>query len=210
MGVYLSNQLKRQMTAPKEKPKRIVTGRNAKLKEVMKANPHLSIAEANSLMMKELREMHAKRREVLKDFAPEKAREPIDKMLQTVEKKKTENKRRILADMDLLEREEVKRRARKGLPQINDQVMIPLSVHGNMDPVKVLTNIQEMQKPAHIKEAFIATFNALQESGNEPYSLTAWAKLNPSQFYLLISKLIPQQAVDEKNLPLNVKSITFE
>lgn len=198
------------MKLPKPKTNRIVTGRGARLKQIMDENPELSITEANAKLMAELREMQAKKRELLKDFAPEKAREPIDKMLQTREKQKTQNKKRLLADMDLLDREEVKRRARKGLPPLKDQVIIPLSPEGNIPYAKVLNNISDMQKPAHIKEAFINTFNALQEPGNEPYSLTAWAKLNPSQFYLLISKLIPQQAADEKNLPLQVKSITFE
>lgn len=198
------------MAISKTQPKRIVTGRAAQLKKIMDENPELSIAEASSVMMKQLHEKQRLKRELLKDFAPEKAREPIDKMLRTREKIKTQNKQKLLADMDFLDREEIKRRARKGLPPLKDQVIIPLSPEGNIPYAKVLNNISDMQKPAHIKEAFINTFNALQESGNEPYSLTAWAKLNPSQFYLLISKLIPQQAADEKNLPLQVKSITFE
>lgn len=198
------------MAISKTQPKRIVTGRAAQLKKIMEENPELSIAEASSVMMKQLHEKQRLKRELLKDFAPEKAREPIDKMLRTREKIKTQNKQKLLADMDFLDREEIKRRARKGLPPLKDQVIIPLSPEGNIPYAKVLNNISDMQKPAHIKEAFINTFNALQESGNEPYSLTAWAKLNPSQFYLLISKLIPQQAADEKNLPLQVKSITFE
>lgn len=198
------------MAISKTQPKRIVTGRAAQLKKIMDENPELSIAEASSVMMKQLHEKQRLKRELLKDFAPEKAREPIDKMLRTREKIKTQNKQKLLADMDFLDREEIKRRARKGLPPLKDQVIIPLSPEGNIPYAKVLNNISDMQKPAHIKEAFINTFNVLQESGNEPYSLTAWAKLNPSQFYLLISKLIPQQAADEKNLPLQVKSITFE
>ena len=200
------------MTAKKEKPKPkiIVTGRAAQLKKIMDENPNLSLAEASKVIIDRMHEAQRLKRELLKDFAPEKAREPIDKMLETRKEITQREKRKLLADMDYLEKLEIKRRAKKGLPPLNDQVIIPLTVNGNMSPTKVLANIQEMQKPAHIKEAFIATFNALQESGNEPYSLTAWAKLNPSQFYLLISKLIPQQAVDEKNLPLQVKSITFE
>lgn len=204
------------MTAPKKKqthPNILEASRRGKMtqiRKIMEENPELSLTEASSLFMKRLHEAQAKKRELLKDFAPEKAREPIDKMLETREKKQNLNKKRLLADMDILDREEIKRRARKGLPPLKDQVIIPLTPQGSIPYSQVLNNIQDMKKPAHIKEAFIETFNALQESGNEPYSLTAWAKLNPSQFYLLISKLIPQQAADEKNLPLQVKSITFE
>jgi hypothetical protein len=204
------------MTAPKKKPthpnilEASRRGKMTQIRKIMEENPELSLTEASSLFMKRLHEAQAKKRELLKDFAPEKAREPIDKMLETREKKQNLNKKRLLADMDILDREEIKRRARKGLPPLKDQVIIPLTPQGSIPYSQVLNNIQDMKKPAHIKEAFIETFNALQESGNEPYSLTAWAKLNPSQFYLLISKLIPQQAADEKNLPLQVKSITFE
>jgi hypothetical protein len=193
------------MTAPKKKPthpnilEASRRGKMTQIRKIMEENPELSLTEASSLFMKRLHEAQAKKRELLKDFAPEKAREPIDKMLETREKKQNLNKKRLLADMDILDREEIKRRARKGLPPLKDQVIIPLTPQGSIPYSQVLNNIQDMKKPAHIKEAFIETFNALQESGNEPYSLTAWAKLNPSQFYLLISKLIPQQAADEKN-----------
>lgn len=185
-------------------------GRMTQIKRLMAENPGMTHAEASAEIIKRLHEAQAKKRELLKDFAPEKYRGPIDKMLETREKAKTQNRKKLLAEMDFLDREEIKRRERKGLPPLKDQVIIPLTPQGSIPYSQVLNNIQDMKKPAHIKEAFIETFNALQESGNEPYSLTAWAKLNPSQFYLLISKLIPQQAADEKNLPLQVKSITFE
>jgi len=184
--------------------------KNRRIKELLDANPTMTLAEASRLFMTELREVQAQKRQLLKDFAPEKAKEPYEKMAATIKANNAKEGRKKFADMDYLEQQEAKRRARKGLPPLNDQVVIPLTAEGLIPYSKVLTNVKDAAKPAHIKEAFIETFNALQAPGNEPFSLTAWAKMNPSQFYLLVTKLIPQQAADEKNLPFQIKNITFE
>jgi hypothetical protein len=195
----------------KEKPNRVYRGHKVKrINELMEENPNLTLAEASKIFMAELRVLQARKRELLKDFAPEKAKEPYLKMRETAEENIKKEMQRKWADMDYLEQQEARRRARKGLPPLNDQVVIPLLQNGSISPSKVLNNIEECKKPTHIKDAFIETFNTLQLPENEPFSLTAWAKMNPSQFYLLVTKLIPQQTPDEKNAPLQIKSITFE
>ena len=184
--------------------------KNKRIKELLAENPSMTMAEASKTFMIELHELKARKRQLLKDFAPEKAKEPYERMAATIKANNAKESRKKFADMDYLEQQEAKRRARKGLPPLNDQVVIPLSPEGLIPYSKVLTNVKEAAKPAHIKEAFIEAFNTLQLPENEPFSLTAWAKMNPSQFYLLITKLIPQQAADEKNLPFQIKNITFE
>ena len=183
--------------------------KNIQIKRILEANPELSLAEASSRHMTYLRECQAKKRELLKDFAPEKAQIPIDKMLYTTNVRKKDRERKLLAEMDFYERQEYNRRKRKGLPPIRDQVTIPLNAFGGITPSKVLNNIADDEKPASIKEAFQYVFMELQAPHNEPYSLMAWAKLNPTQFYLLITKLIPSPTgTDDK--PITIKSITFE
>lgn len=184
------------------------------IRELMEADPNLSLAEASGIFMARLRELSAKKRELLNDFAPElvakKKREAVDKMMHTVSVNKKQVRRKMMADMDILERAEFKRRERKGLPPLKDNIVAPLNKDGLIPYSAVLNNIDDAKKPTHIKDAFIETFNTLQLPENEPFSLTAWAKMNPSQFYLLVTKLIPQQTPDEKNAPLQIKSITFE
>lgn len=190
-----------------ERPRGYTFTKNTAIKKLMAENPKLSLAEASSIYMAQLREIQARKRELLKDFAPHKHKEPYDKMLATRKVREEDKKKRLLADMDIIERADYKRRQRKGLLPLRDQVTLPLNTNGHIPAHKVLNGIPEDQKPASIKQAFVDVFNDLQ--AEEPYSLKAWAKMNPSQFYLLITKLLPNpNTTDEK--PITIKSITFE
>lgn len=182
-------------------------GKDTFIRKIRQENPLLSMAEACSIYMKQLRDLQTLKRELQKDFAPERAAAPYKKMVMTRAIKHQDKKRRTMADMDIIERAEKKRRERKGLLPLRDQVMIPLNNEGSITASKVLNNISDEDKPASIKEAFVDVFNELQTQ--EHYSLLAWAKLNTSQFYLLITKLIPQQSPDTEK-PISIKSITFE
>ena len=54
-----------------------------------------------------------------------------------------------------------------------------------------------------IKEAFVVVFDLLQ--GNKEANLETWAKENPTEFYKLISKLIPTDVKAQVDGELTIK-----
>lgn len=52
-----------------------------------------------------------------------------------------------------------------------------------------------------VREAFEATFNEMQQ-GKGPETLANWAKENPTEFYKLAAKLIPQEINANVNVDL--------
>lgn len=61
-----------------------------------------------------------------------------------------------------------------------------------------------------VKQAFEAAFADLQPDSANPAHLVNWAKANPSDFYRIASKLIPEQVSGDLNLQVLVTKYTPE
>jgi hypothetical protein len=55
-----------------------------------------------------------------------------------------------------------------------------------------------------IRAAFEGAFHALQKQPDKPHALSTWARDNPTEFYKLAARLIPNEIVGDVSLQVNI------
>lgn len=59
-----------------------------------------------------------------------------------------------------------------------------------------------------VRTKFEEAFQLLNKNDKDAHSLVQWAKLNPTEFYKLSSKLIPLQVIGDPSNPLYTKDVS--